>query len=42
LFQPVTNMDAFMKAKYFYRVNRYGVEFLLEKTGVNLRINVPS
>jgi hypothetical protein len=33
-------MDAVTKAKYFYRVKRFGVEFLLDRRGVNLRINV--
>ena len=42
VFQFVSNMGAFMKAKYFCRFNRFGVEFLLEKRGVNVRINVPS
>ena len=42
MFHLVSNVDVFMKAKYSYRVNRFGVEFLLEKRGVNLRINVPS
>jgi len=42
VFQLVSNKGAFMKAKYFYRVNRYDVEFLLKKIEVNLRINVPS
>jgi hypothetical protein len=41
-FQPAKNSDAFMKAKYFYRVKNFGAECSLEKRGINLGTNVPS
>ena len=44
MFQPVNNMDGFMKAKYFYRFKLFGMEFLLEKKKKmsKFKDNVPS